>query len=380
MTVKKVSHETIRLNKKTIEKKVSSKNFLFGFSDKATVTKIPDSENRKLEGVAYAGGMIMNHGFWGNVVFDLKDLQFKPVIPVKYKHVDNIGKTLVSITDKITVDGTIIAGTPASQEVIALSDGDFPWEMSVYIQPDSIEQFSDGVKFNVNGNDFVGPASVFRNNRLREVSVLEFGADDTTSANIFSEENTMTVEITNNETLTEEQKAELAAKEKKEADEKAAKEIADKEASDKAAKEAVESEASKQFTEKIKTLEAQVKSLTEENKKFSEDKEKARTTSRMEHLNKFSELSDEQKKVLCALDDKAYDAMTSVMKSNKPVLKPYLFNEVLKAEDVEKYKFTSNDPKSITAAAEKLVKDRKEAGEELSFDNAVKILTTKKAV
>ena len=58
----------------------------------------------------------------------------------------------------------------------------FPWQMSVRIEPSSIEEIKADAAVMVNGKVHQGPITVFRGGRIREVSFCALGADDNTNA------------------------------------------------------------------------------------------------------------------------------------------------------------------------------------------------------
>ena len=73
-----------------------------------------------------------------------------------------------------------IQGTPI--ETYDDSDDGFPWQMSVRIEPASIDEIQAGNTVTVNGKLLHGPITVFRGGRIREVSFCALGADENTMA------------------------------------------------------------------------------------------------------------------------------------------------------------------------------------------------------
>ena len=67
-------------------------------------------------------------------------------------------------------------------EVAKLSDEGFPWQMSVHIDPERVEKLSKNKTTFVNGQKVTGPANIFRNSKIREVSFTPTGMDDRTHA------------------------------------------------------------------------------------------------------------------------------------------------------------------------------------------------------
>jgi hypothetical protein len=143
---------------------------------------------RRFSGVAYAGGVITDHGWYDRVAFDLSSTKFQTPAPVLFSHTDPIGLVdTAAINGKLTVEGKLFADMdgPAKQ-VAAMADRGMPWQMSLCILPGRIEEFKAGQKVQLNGQTFDGPLTVFRNNRVREVSFCPLGADDQTTAQVFN--------------------------------------------------------------------------------------------------------------------------------------------------------------------------------------------------
>ena len=142
-------------------------------------------KNGVIEGVAYSGEVIPYYCGYENFVIDLNSLSFsKKKIPLLRDHMTELvaGHSEVKLEDnQLNIKGTISKKTPVGQEIIALSEDGFEWELSVGVYDASIEE---GFTGEVNGRE-VENAVVLRNGLLREVSVVALGADRHTSANIF---------------------------------------------------------------------------------------------------------------------------------------------------------------------------------------------------
>lgn len=143
---------------------------------------------RRFVGVAYSGEAV-RHPFWGRVVFDLSSTRAHDPTPVLLNHSDNmrVGKARLGFDDgRIDIaDGTLLDNEHARQ-VAADSDQGFPWQMSVYIEPGSVEEVQPGSEAEVNGRTVTGPAQVWRNNFIREVSFTPCGVDYNTTAQAMS--------------------------------------------------------------------------------------------------------------------------------------------------------------------------------------------------
>lgn len=134
-------------------------------------------------GTAYSGELIRNHWFWGSVIFDLASTRAADRVPVLIQHDpgQRAGFAALSFGDQITAEGTLMANAHG-EAVASESRAGFPWQMSVRIEPDSIEEIASGAQVTVNGRAVTGPAHVFRNNVIREVSFTPVGADPATEA------------------------------------------------------------------------------------------------------------------------------------------------------------------------------------------------------
>lgn len=166
--------------------------FLFN----ASSVDIPQSEEgkkRTFKGQAYSGGRVDGHWYWGRsgVVFDLEGIEIQTPTPLLGEHFSSsrIGVVNgVNTTNGITVEGIFLSNTQAKEFVQDADDG-FPFQMSMFIDPGSVEEVSQGQKVVVNGQTFEGPIAIFRNNRIREFTICSTGADRNTSIQAFSAKN-----------------------------------------------------------------------------------------------------------------------------------------------------------------------------------------------
>ncbi len=154
------------------------------------IEKTGDKVKRTFSGVAYHGGQIDDHWYWGNLVFDLDNLDLADgKVPMLVEHdrdqrcgfinSHNIGDAGLSI------DGTLLSnehGTTIAND----ADEGYPWQMSVSIKPSRVETVESG-QVTVNGRTFNAPVTIFRQNTIREVSFCALGADRHTNAQVFNE-------------------------------------------------------------------------------------------------------------------------------------------------------------------------------------------------
>jgi hypothetical protein len=167
------------------------------------------SKKRKFSGVAYSGDVIENHWYWGNVIFDMASMDVPSRLPALVDH--NRSKRAGYVTDSkidnatgFTVNGVLLSnedGAAVAQD----SDEGFPWQMSVHIEPRSIEEFAAGEQTVINGRTFTGPLTVFRNSTIVEVSFTATGQDSNTAAVAMSRGGVQQPSTTGDSTMTPEQ-------------------------------------------------------------------------------------------------------------------------------------------------------------------------------
>lgn len=154
------------------------------------VPKAEDGQKRKFKGTAYAGGRVDGHWYWGRsgVVFDLDGIEIDKPAALLEEHFSSSRIGVVHSVDtngKIDVSGDFLTNAKAT-EIVQDSDDGFPFQMSIMIDPGSIEDVSQGKSVIVNGQSFEGPITVFRQNRIREFTICSTGADRNTSIKAFS--------------------------------------------------------------------------------------------------------------------------------------------------------------------------------------------------
>ena len=169
-------------------KELNGENSKFIFAVQPTFTQDPAGGNKKrlFSGVAYSGEVIQNHFYWGNVVFDLSTITLPTKLPALIDHdrgqrCGYVTESSISDATGFTVQGVLLSNAHG-QAVAQDSDEGFPWQMSVHINPGSIEEVAPGTTVAVNGRMLTGPVVVFRNSTLSEVSFTATGWDSNTSA------------------------------------------------------------------------------------------------------------------------------------------------------------------------------------------------------
>lgn len=141
---------------------------------------------RRFHMLAYNGGMMR---FWWSdvpVVVDIAGLQGTDKSRPIFK--DHLPSLIIGHTTKITakntieIDGIVSSTSRVAQEVVDASDNGFPWESSIGVDIDSVEEIEYGANVEVNGQKFDGPLMVVRSGKFMETSFVALGADDDTEA------------------------------------------------------------------------------------------------------------------------------------------------------------------------------------------------------
>lgn len=163
------------------------------FTDACNISFQEESkaEDNSFHIVAYSGEIIPDHWYWGNVAFDLQGVTFdKPKTPVLDYHINGnrLGFTTKQRIDKqIEVDGKFLSNAIAQGLKNDMQEG-FPMQASVYIPPSSIEFVKEGATAQVNGKTLKGPGAIFRQAKIKDVTICTFGYDSYTLSTAFAED------------------------------------------------------------------------------------------------------------------------------------------------------------------------------------------------
>jgi len=162
-----------------------------------TAAKDPDGNDTlpAIEIAAYNGG-IMNVGYYGPVVIDLKGLTAANEISILYSHDTRnsgsiLGQTHAIANDgkTLSVSGLFMAGSETASDVKTLAANGFKFQASVGVDPSKRSYIEAGLDVKVNGQTLSGPFTLIDSGELNEVSVVPMGADGSTSAKIAAQEN-----------------------------------------------------------------------------------------------------------------------------------------------------------------------------------------------
>ena len=279
-----------------------------------TVTEDEDKKRRTFDAEVYSGGRIDNHYYWGRsgVVIDLQGLQLKPKTGLVEEHFGGkrVGvATSYDVTQKFKAKGHFLSN-PKAKEIVQDIDEEYPFQMSWWADPESIEEIAPGKTAFVNGQEFTGPLHIFRNVRVHEITICGIGADTQTSVQAFSGK-------TNPNPTKEDTDVDLV-----------------------------------QAQAKITELTGQVNTLTEQNKQFAAAKREAEITALGKDLGK--EFSAEDIAEMKNLDESAFAFSAkhlrqfSATQPQKPTLPDYLTKHQAQGSQNQ---FNAGQPQSIADLA-----------------------------
>ena len=153
-----------------------------------------EEEDRKFNMLAYSGGVIENHWYWGNLSINLEGLKFeKDEYPILMDH--DTDKKL-GISGKPVIDNGLrfieggnfkFVDTEYSEEFKKLAGQGWPYQASIYALPTKIKRLEEDEEMEVNGYTLKGPnATVWMEATYMESSVATFGYDRNTKTGMFS--------------------------------------------------------------------------------------------------------------------------------------------------------------------------------------------------
>ena len=155
-----------------------------------SVNEDGEKKRRTFDAEVYSGGRIDNHYYWGRsgVVIDLQGLQLKSKIGLVEEHFGGkrVGvATSYDVSTKFRAKGHFLSN-PKAKEIVQDIDEEYPFQMSWWADPESIEEIAPGKTIEVNGQIFTGPLHIFRNVRVHEITICGVGADTQTTIEAFS--------------------------------------------------------------------------------------------------------------------------------------------------------------------------------------------------
>lgn len=301
----------------------------------------------KVRGVAYTGAVIKEHGFLKNLVIDMSTLKVaKEKTPLLRDHnpTQIAGHVGVTVGEQVTFEGSLSKKTAHGNEILELSEEDFPWEVSMGIFGGELQEFENG---HFNGQD-ISHGIALVNGTIREISLLALGADGETVAEVFNVKPKSEVETMK---LTQEQWEKFAC-------------------ACGGNKDSKPEELEGKFAEKdqkVAELEKEIAALKEQvaakEKEIAGLTEKEETSARQESLasaakEKGLELGAEEL-AIAAKSKESTDVLLKVINSAKPVEKKIPAAMAGKTNLGEAAVTSKDDSEAIRLAAEALVKEGK---------------------
>lgn len=139
--------------------------------------------------IAYTGSALFQANWPHPVVVDFEGIKgtdrARPILK------DHDNRIVIGHSDDIRMeDGSLVLTAIASgagrsrEEFVASARNGFPWEASIGMSAEKVEDVRAGAEVRVNGRTFTGPMHVVRAGRLKEVSVVAIGADPDTATRL----------------------------------------------------------------------------------------------------------------------------------------------------------------------------------------------------
>lgn len=137
--------------------------------------------------VAYNGGAI-DVGWGMAVVVDLAGMRAGKTVPILLEHDQRriVGHSTEVNNDRssLRLSGVASGANEDARQVIESGKFGFPWQASIGASIVRTVEVKAGKTVTVNGQTFAGPILVARESKLKEVSFVSLGADETTSVKI----------------------------------------------------------------------------------------------------------------------------------------------------------------------------------------------------
>jgi len=138
---------------------------------------------------AYTGAPV-DLPFGGKLYIDVNGIDANSKIPILREHVRDrpVGFATPFIEDnQFYVDGRFSEYSADAKEIISLADEGYPWEASIGIWAKGVRQLKPDESMTVNGHAVTGPATVWTQSKVREVSFVALGADENTAAIVMTD-------------------------------------------------------------------------------------------------------------------------------------------------------------------------------------------------
>jgi hypothetical protein len=135
---------------------------------------------------AYTGA-VMDRGWFGKLVIATDGIKVNAKMPILREHARDrvVGYSTKAWKEdaNLFLQGDFSGKSADGQEVKALAEEGFPWQASIGVWPKKVKVLeSDKETAKVNGQELTGPAEIWVESYVREVSFCALGADDETAA------------------------------------------------------------------------------------------------------------------------------------------------------------------------------------------------------
>ena len=135
-------------------------------------------------------GDIIKHWFWGNLAFDMDGLYFaSKKTPGLIDHNSALRLTYSkkqAVKPEVFIEGPFLSNPDSAKLKQDMIEG-FPFQASLRLNPEIVEQIADDQKAKVNGTTLKGPGAIFRKAAILEISVCVFGVFKNTETTALSE-------------------------------------------------------------------------------------------------------------------------------------------------------------------------------------------------
>ena len=184
----------------------------------ATDNGKPDNGNKRMEILAYTGGLIMVDKWSLPVGINLAGLTWsaETALPILCQHNTHSLDAICGQAERIRVDGAnlVIEGRfmpvmEDAKKVLELVKAGYRFQASVGVSPSDVLYIDEGESVMLNSAEVFGPCYIVRAGKLNEVSIVPLGADGSTQTAIAAAASTTTKEVT--EMTPEEKKSVKAA-------------------------------------------------------------------------------------------------------------------------------------------------------------------------
>ncbi|WP_421902189.1 hypothetical protein [Maridesulfovibrio sp.] len=152
------------------------------------LSEAEEGKARRFRIVGYTGAVIQRYF---RFVIDLTGIRSEEVMPILEEH-EVKKKVGLADSSKLEKEGFVLEGsfvdTDEANEIIRLSDQGWPYQASIGVWPEAIEEVKSGATVTVNGMELTGPLYVWRKSFVRETSFCVLGADGKTGAVAMTEQ------------------------------------------------------------------------------------------------------------------------------------------------------------------------------------------------